>query len=94
MNIPSAKCPSCGKLVTNVHFEEVNAEPGFFSQGGWRSIVYLCPNLQCRAVLSVQIDPIAIRTEICDHIDKEVSSLRNEVNRLGTIVAHLAQSMR
>ncbi len=92
MNIPSAKCPSCGNLINRVHFEEVNAEPGFFSYGAWRSIAFLCP--QCRVVLSVQIDPIAIRTDICDHVDKEVSALRNEVTRLGAVVSQLVQSRR
>jgi len=90
--VPTAKCPSCGKLVTQVHFEVVPAVPGFFTQESWRSLAYLCP--QCRTVLSVQIDPISLRSAIEDRVSREVSTLRGHVERLEQMLTQLAQSRR
>lgn len=97
MTIPTGKCPSCGKLLSEIHFEEVSAAPGFFSQGAWRSLAYLCPH--CRAVLSVQIDPIAVRSEVFEHVDQavgplaqEVATLRNHVATLDHRISQLLQS--
>ena len=88
MKIPTAKCPRCDKLVNKVYFEDVLAVMGSFDVAGIRSIAYLCP--ECRSVLSVQIDPIAIRSEIVKQVDQAVSPLVNEIAALRTQISTLA----
>ncbi len=62
MNI--GKCPKCDKTVTSVRLEDVEVTVGFESR--WRGITYCCP--WCSAVLSVQIDPVALKTDIIQGI--------------------------
>jgi hypothetical protein len=57
-------CPKCDKVVGHVNLAEVTASALFGKQ--WRTLKYCCPNCQC--VLGVQIDPIAIKTDIVDAI--------------------------
>jgi hypothetical protein len=58
--IGPGKCPSCGKSVTaaTIHGIDVGAPFGTT----WKGITYNCNS--CNAVLGVQIDPIAIKTDI------------------------------
>lgn len=97
MGIPTAKCPSCGKLVSQVHFEEVNAQQGLFDQGtALRSLAYVCP--ECRTVLSVQIDPIAVRSDVCNHVDQTVASLAQQVadlrNQCASLEHQICQALK
>lgn len=59
-----AKCPHCNKLVLSVNLDKVESSVLF--GGSWNTILYSCPN--CQKVLNVQIDPIAIKTDIIDDI--------------------------
>jgi hypothetical protein len=55
-----ANCPKCERPVTHVTIEDVEAK----AVGGspsWRGISYSCP--WCRTILSVGIDPVALKTD-------------------------------
>ena len=52
-------CPKCSTPVTHVNITEVGASS--FTGKQWRGISYDCPS--CRGILSVQIDPVALKTD-------------------------------
>ena len=62
-------CPKCEAVVLHVNIEEITAS-AFMGQQ-WRAIKYCCPS--CGCVLSVAIDPIALRT---DRVELVVAELR------------------
>jgi transcription elongation factor Elf1 len=49
------KCPHCNELVSKVNLDAVECS-------GLRTILFSCPH--CQKILNVQIDPIAIKTDI------------------------------
>lgn len=55
----SAKCPKCDKPLTSVNIGDLNGVVGL--QTKWLCVGYACP--ACHTLLSVQIDPIAIKTD-------------------------------
>ena len=63
-------CPKCEKALNSVTIEDVNFVVDFETK--WRGISYLCP--YCKTILSVGIDPIALKT---DTISDVVKALRN-----------------
>jgi hypothetical protein len=64
------KCPKCDRIVPKIYCEGIDIEvPGGAS---WKGINHCCPF--CHAVLSVQIDPIAIKTDIIDGLFKKLRS--------------------
>ena len=63
-DISMALCPSCDAPVLRAVIQEVPIG-GLFSEQ-WRGITYSCPS--CQHVLSVAIDPIAIKSDIVDEI--------------------------
>jgi len=62
------KCPKCEGWVSYAVGEgvEIRVPAG----KTWKGISYLCPN--CRTVISVQIDPIAIRADIINSVVDEL----------------------
>jgi hypothetical protein len=62
-------CPKCGKITGNVNIKDVNVNAGI-GRNQWRGIAYTCPF--CQAILSVAIDPIAIKSDIVDEILKRL----------------------
>lgn len=66
--INAGKCPKCERTITNVKIETVSVSVGFTPE--WEGISYVCPF--CSAILSVQIDPIALKTDIIDGVVKEL----------------------
>jgi len=69
--INSGICPKCGKIISAVKIEDVDVRVGF--QSKWRGISYCC--LHCNTVLNVEIDPIAIKTDIVNEITKSKKTL-------------------
>jgi len=67
--INGGKCPKCDKVVSAVRIENVDVREGF--QSKWHGVSYCCTN--CSAVLSVGIDPIAIKTDIVNELKKHRS---------------------
>ena len=66
--INTGKCPKCEKVVTSVRIEDVNVAVGF--QPKWQGIAYCCPS--CNTMLSVQIDPVALKTDIINGVIEEL----------------------
>lgn len=59
-----AKCPKCEKSLMGVNIEEVD---GYVrGQSALRCVAYSCRS--CNTVLSVQIDPIAVKTDIINSV--------------------------
>lgn len=60
----AATCPECNSLVSHLNIQEMTSSAFFGTQ--WRTIAFVCPT--CQKILSIQIDPIAIRTDIINAI--------------------------
>ncbi len=61
MQIPNlGKCPGCGNVLSSVVGGHVTINIAANPQR--HGLAYSCPN--CQVILSVEMDPIAIRTEI------------------------------
>jgi transcription elongation factor Elf1 len=54
-----SNCPKCEKLVSNVSISDATGFVGM--QSKWKGIALSC--MSCGTVLSVQIDPIAIKSD-------------------------------
>ena len=65
-----ARCPKCESPVSYVSIQPVSAKS---SQASWYGITYSCPS--CDSVLSVSIDPIALKNDIVSEI---VGDLRRD----------------
>ena len=52
--------------------ESVSAGAGF--SVGYKAVAYGCPNVQCGAVFSVQIDPVALKAELLRELKKEIKN--------------------
>jgi hypothetical protein len=63
-------CPKCETTVRNVVIEDVDVHVGFTPS--WKGISYLCPS--CRAVLSVAIDPVALKSDIINGVVNRLKS--------------------
>jgi len=61
-------CPKCGTIVDYALFEtiEVREHP---RGKAWIAVSYLCP--RCRAVLGIQIDPVALSDDLVKKIRKD-----------------------
>jgi hypothetical protein len=73
MNIKTGKCPGCGKVPFNIRLESVDIGDGFTSK--FHGVMYVCPNIQCKTILGVGIDPVALKT---DTINGVVNALRGK----------------
>jgi RNase P subunit RPR2 len=63
------KCPHCKKPISKPRLEAVEiANNGV----NWKGVSYFCPS--CNSVLSVSIDPLALKSEI-------IKELRNLLGR-------------
>lgn len=59
------KCPKCEQTISRVSIKELD---GVTSQKTWRCISYNCP--LCHTSLGVQIDPIAIKVDIINSLQR------------------------
>lgn len=59
-----AKCPKCEKTLLGVNIEELD---GYVrGRSSLRCIAYSCRS--CNTVLSVEVDPIALKTDIVNSL--------------------------
>jgi hypothetical protein len=67
----AAKCPKCDKLLGSVNISDVTVSslPG----PSWNGIAYLCPF--CLSILSVGIDPVALKTDTVAEVVAAVKKL-------------------
>lgn len=64
--INAGKCPKCEATITYVRIEGVDVKDS--GRSAWKGITYCCPS--CSTVLSVSIDPIAIKSDIVAELKK------------------------
>ena len=60
----AAICPYCNAIISHLNLEEMTSSVLFGQE--WRTIAYVCP--MCQKIISTQIDPIAIKTDIVNAI--------------------------
>lgn len=60
------KCPHCQKTVSAALTEAVSCNVGMPATRTWKGVSHLCPS--CKCVLSVSIDPIALKADIVDEV--------------------------
>lgn len=58
------KCPKCNAIISYVNIGDIPIHVN--SHPKWKGISYLCPF--CSAILGLQIDPVAIKTEIVNDV--------------------------
>lgn len=56
----TGKCPHCQNTVASAEVETITINAG--GQASYKGVSYLCPN--CRAVLSVSMDQIALNEDL------------------------------
>lgn len=70
MAIHGGKCPKCENTIANVYIQPVDAKVPF-STDEYKAVSYQCPS--CRTILSVQMDPIALKISTADLVASKVS---------------------
>jgi hypothetical protein len=81
-----SKCPKCDGFITQVQLAEVNIPAG---TKAWKGVSYSCPLCQC--LLSVGIDPVALKTDMVYEVSQEIKKLQQEIGTLRNHVARLEQ---
>ena len=66
----SGKCPKCDQFMNHVNLEYIDVNVALKSQ--WKGVSYLCP--YCSCILSVGIDPIAIKADIVGEISRKLQA--------------------
>ena len=67
-----ATCPYCKTLMNGSRIVGMDASEGPFAKKSFKAIAHCCPS--CDAVFSVEIDPIALKTDIINGILKGMRS--------------------
>jgi hypothetical protein len=68
-----SKCPKCEKIISSATLNDV-------SIGKWRGVSYSCPF--CFSILSIAIDPVALKSDAIDGIAAELKPVREQLGRL------------
>lgn len=63
------KCPHCESLVMTVNLKTVTVRAGTKT---WNGVTYQCSS--CNKILSVGIDPIALKADTVNEVVKQLSS--------------------
>lgn len=61
----SGKCPKCEQTAFSVYIQPVEAKVPF-SRETYKAVSYQCPS--CRTVLGIQMDPLALETDIVNKV--------------------------
>lgn len=59
----NGRCPKCNAPISSVSIESISVKA---KPSNWNGVSYLCPS--CNCVLSVAIDPIALKSDIVEEI--------------------------
>ena len=62
------KCPKCEKTISYLNGDGIDIKIPFATT--WKGISYNCP--YCHTMISAQIDPIAIKTDIVNALVKKL----------------------
>lgn len=63
-----AKCPHCNNPMMSARFEAMDTKEAFTTNNAYRAVAHCCPS--CDAVLSVQIDPLALKSDLLRGVKK------------------------
>lgn len=63
----AGKCPKCDQMITFVRLDDIDVRG---SQKNWLGVSYQCP--LCSTILSVSIDPIAVKTDLVNAVVKRL----------------------
>jgi hypothetical protein len=63
----AGKCPKCEKMIATVRGDHVTVNS---PTGAWHGVSYACP--YCHSILSVEIDPVALKTDIVKEVVKKL----------------------
>lgn len=66
------KCPKCEAVIIRVGVAAIDADPGP-SRVSWHGLAYTCPH--CQTILSVGIDPIALKADTVSETVAEIAKL-------------------
>jgi hypothetical protein len=84
-------CTKCEKPITSVQTENVSIDVGVTPK--WKGFSFYCPN--CKTVLSVCINPLLIRQDIENHVDKQLKDVGEDiVNRLSRQLKQFERLLR
>ena len=67
----AGKCPHCNVQLSYVNLQTCDVHVAGHNR--WVGSSYICP--ACQAILSVSIDPIALKTDIIEKVVEEVKRL-------------------
>jgi hypothetical protein len=62
-----SKCPYCDTPIRQVKFSSVTINAGTKSL---RGNAYSCPSLSCGKIISIEMDPIALNSDLVDDIKR------------------------
>jgi hypothetical protein len=65
-------CPKCDKVLTYVTFKAMETREAFTSRNAYHAVAHMCPH--CQSVLSVEIDPISLKSELVKAVLKALES--------------------
>lgn len=69
--INAGKCPKCESTITSVKVETITAKTALIGGAEFKAVSYCC--ISCNTVLSVQMDPIALKS---DTVSETIEALR------------------
>ena len=64
------KCPKCEKAITYMVFSSVETKQQFKPGNAYHAVAHMCP--LCLSVLSVEMDPIAVKADIVNALMKRL----------------------
>lgn len=73
-----AKCPKCDGEITYTTYKGVEARQSF-GRNKLNALAHCCPH--CQSVLSVEIDPIAVKTDLVNTLLRALQSPRGSSYR-------------
>ncbi len=62
----TGKCPYCGFIISEVRTEAVTI--GNALQKQWHGVSYVCPSFSCSKVISIQMDPISLKSDTIEGV--------------------------
>lgn len=68
------RCPYCNTYILTISIKKIPATDEWWTKWSW--VVYTCSNFNCNAILSVWIDPIAIKSDIVSEVIWELKKLK------------------
>ena len=60
-------CPKCEAVLGSVHAEPIGINA---KSSSWHGVAYVCPS--CDSILSVGVDPMALRNDLLDELLKRL----------------------